>query len=243
MLLCIVRDFPEDARVLRYSVVNELQKSSSNIEFFGNRLVPEHQPEKLPLADSVGLGYLKVEGNSLLQVPEMIFNLSEFPKFSGPRWPTQTGDGKKITFQGSFGFQPNVDEIFLATDNGQSVTRVTKLGDNYSGVTIFSSAISPNGKWVLFNANLYYPHPLDRPAGVYVGLVDVGSKTVELLGNLQGPGNTPIAWSSDSRFAVTSLFPAGSNKGPGQLHLIDTETKSIKQITFDSGMKEVIGWR
>lgn len=215
----------------------------TNIGLFGKPLVADNQPEKVPLLDQpqVGLAHLKTEGDTVVQVPDLIFDLSNFAGFSELRFPSLTADGKNLAFVGRLNL--HTDQIFLTADNGRTVNRLTTFEDNYGGVTIFAAGISPNGKWIIFSANLYKRYHPNFPEGVTTGLLNTESKTVEFLTVQESRGN--FAWSPDGRYAAISLVPLGKDPQTtnGEIHLIDIANRQIKQLTSDGGMKEVIGWR
>ncbi len=53
-----------------------------------------------------------------------------------------------------------------------------------------------------------------------------------------------FVWSPDSKHVAAGLVPrGGSADDPKKLHVINVETKEIKQLIFDEGQQEAFDWR
>lgn len=215
---------------------------NADLDFSCQRILGISPPERFRFYDEskVGLMHVDLLGGRLDQVPDMTYNLSEFPNFSGAGCISQTSDGKKIVFEGYPDQNNDVDELFLAMNIGNVVTRLTNLSDNYSQTRIRALAISPNGRWIVLAVFLDAPRASDLNRGEYIALYDLDKNVLEFLSNQQIRGN--FVWSADSRYVSVSLVPV---KGVQieQVHVIDVGRRMIRQLTFGDGTKEVVAWR
>lgn len=203
----------------------------------------------MPLADQSGssLGRIGIEDNTIRVEPVITLNLASVPNLKGGDCQSWTAEGKEIVFTGSEGYTlfdtQIVENLYLATEQGQIITRLTDFGQEYSQAGISNFEISPDGRWILFLAGLAQPKESTLQTGVFLGLYDTAGRELTWLGQWHVQGK--IVWSPDNRSAAIVLLPG--NKLPyvneqWDVYVVDVEPKTMRKLTMDSEALEVFGW-
>lgn len=188
-------------------------------------------------------GHIEVQNDIVRVMMDVQVDPAQLPQGLGPPG-SATADGRLIAFSGRGGVNNN--DLFLASDYGRSVRQLTNFQTDYgvSGIG-WHLAVSPNGKWVIFELGLGLPRSPNLPTGGQDALVSTDGKVLKLLRESNGGIYGHFVWSADSRYVAVSVVPLGAdpNKSSGEIHLIDVETGEIKQLTSDGWSKEVFDWR
>lgn len=186
--------------------------------------------------DVVALGHLEVKGDAL----QLVTNVPIPPGDVGCDSWTPDGERAAISRRTAY----HAYDIFLVTDQGRQRRPLTEFWRTYEGgASIGTLSISPDGRWIIFQAHLYQPRFSELVAGNnLLMLLNADDGRLEFLGEHKLYGN--FVWSPNSRQVAASLSPRGADpdKG-GEVHLIDVATRQVTQLTFDGGFKEVFDWR
>jgi hypothetical protein len=186
--------------------------------------------------DVVALGHLEVNGNVL----QLVTNVPIPP--GDVFCDSWTPDGERAAIRRRTAY--HAEDIFLVTNQGRRRKQLTEFWRTYEGgASIGTLSISPDGRWIIFQAHLYQP----RVPGLVAGknlllLLNADDGRLEFLGEQKLYGH--FVWSPDSRQVAASLSPRGAapDKG-GEVHIIDVAMRKVTQLTFDGGFKEVFDWR
>lgn len=202
-------------------------------------------PEIIALSNNSqpALGHLElIKDGTIKIVSDFAIDLSEFPELIDADCLSWTPDGKTIAFQGTTVLLKHED-LFLASNQGRSVVRLTDFGKNFEQATFSTYAISPDGQWVVAIASLN-PRPVfGFPYARTLVLIKTNTKKVEFMGLSDISGPDRLVWSPDSRYVAITAPKVFDRMSDNQIYLIDVEKKEIRQLTNDSGQKEVFDWR
>jgi hypothetical protein len=187
-------------------------------------------------------GHIEIENDVVQVIMDVQVDPLQLPRGLGSPG-SATADGRIIVFHGRGGINNN--DVFVASDYGHSVRQLTSFRESYGVSGIGQLAISPNGKWVIFQGSLGLPHTPNLPTGGQIVLVSTDGKTLKFLREDKGGIYGRLVWSADSRYVAICVVPQGAdpNNSSGEIHLIDIETGEIKQLTSDGWSKEVFDWR
>lgn len=203
----------------------------------------------IPLADKSGssLGRIVIEDNTIKVEPVIPLNMASVPNLKGGDCQSWTAEGKEIVFTGSEGYTlfdtQIVENLYLATEQGQLITRLTDFGQEYSQAGISNFEISPDGRWILFLAGLAQPKEPTIQTGVFLGLYDTAARGLTWLGQWRGQGK--IVWSPDNRSAAIVLLPGDKMPYVNEqwdVYVVDVEAKMLRNLTMDGEAGEVFGW-
>ncbi|TAH52019.1 MAG: hypothetical protein EYC68_08555 [Chloroflexota bacterium] len=196
----------------------------------------------LSIANEFGsaLGHLEVKDKELGFVPDVWLNLSQIPDLRGGFCQSWTQHLEKIIFTGSL--DGRLADLYLATERGQRITRLTDFSRNYNQSWVGPFTISPDGNWALSIVHLAESKRRDHPTGSFLVLVDTRTGDLTDLGKFNSEGN--IAWSPEGRFAAVGLSAKDPVTDPEKwdLYILDIATKKLEQITFDGKASTVIDW-
>lgn len=183
---------------------------------------------------------------SIKSITDYTISVAHFPDVASPCCFSWARDGTKAVFQARDNLQPNIYDLFLASDKGQSVTRLTDFGKNYTYATVQTHAISPDGNWVALIARLGPPDLRNEPYRYDLALANIENRSVEILGQQRFycslSCSVSLIWSPDSRYVATTWTPTGVITEQ-EVFVIDVQSKEIRQLTFDGGLKKVFDWR
>lgn len=186
----------------------------------------------------LALGHPVVQDGVLEMIQDREINLSTVPERvnSCTSW---TDAQEKIAFLVGERF---VYDIYFTDDGGKSTKQLTRLGQDYDQAFVWTPALSPDGKWVIFRAELDRPRSHLVPIGTQIGLVKTDGSASDFLGEW-GVYQAPLYWSPDSRYVATIMVPQTGDKPPGEIYLINVEKKTTTQLTSDGRAKVVFDWR
>ncbi len=187
------------------------------------------------------LGRLQVRDDSLVEIPDVTINVPESIKWRfGRACLSWSADAQKVVILG-YAESDNLD-LFATTDGGHTISRLTDFAKSYGQASTQPFDISPDGKWVIFDVELYRPVNPDLFSGEQIALVSTNGGSPEFLMETRMLGY--FAWSPNSKYVAAGLVPRGSNPDyPAELHVINAATKEIKQLVFGEGQQEVFDWR
>lgn len=187
------------------------------------------------------LGRLQVRDGSLIEIPDVTINVPESIKWRfGRACLSWSADAQKIVILG-YGESDNLD-LFATTDGGRTVKRLTNFAENYEQTSTQPFDISPDGKWVIFDVEVYRPADPNLFSGEQIALVATNGGGPEFLMGTSLRGY--FAWSPSGKYVAAGLVPRGSKPDyPAELHVINVATKEIKQLIFGQGQQEVFDWR
>ncbi len=213
--------------------------SRSNYRVYIPRIPEESLVEEKVI---VFYGHIEVENDVVRVVMDEQVDPAQLPRGLGSPGSATT-DGRLIAFSGRGGVNNN--DVFLASNYGRTVQQLTNFQKNYGVSGIGKLAISPNGRWVIFQLVLGLPRSPNLPTGGQDALVSTDGKVLKFLRGNQGGIYGNFVWSADSRYVAAGLVPQGAdpNKASGEIHLIDVETGEVKQLTSDGWSKDVFDWR
>lgn len=185
------------------------------------------------------LGTWQVKGNTIAPVGKVAVEngLLDTTGLGCPSWSL---DGNQIVIAANSPSQHI--EMFFITDGGKTLTQLTHFGEMYQSSGFPEPlALSPDGHWVIAQVNLNIPTKNNIPEGQQIILVDTHSKQLYYLGEWYRNGN--FIWSPDSKKVAVSLFPKNAKpEDRPEIHVIDTTTMDVRQLTFDRSTKEVFDW-
>ncbi len=198
---------------------------------------------RVPIAnrDFAALGHLELDGSVLRAVPDIRLNFSQ-PLGAGigchQSW---TANGAQIVFDPSKG-DLKVMDLFVATQQGQTITRLTDWGKDYKQALLGPFAISPNGQWIVLNIHLA-PRQTDSQNHSEVGLLSADGKTLQLFDGFRTEYS--LVWSPDSRAVAMSLSrtDTGMSNMLTEIYVLDPESRQLKPLTSDGAFKKVFAWR
>jgi Tol biopolymer transport system component len=201
-------------------------------------------PERVALSDNSrpALGHLELKDGTIKIVTDSTIDLSEFPELIDADCLSWTPDGKRIVLQGTTVLLKRED-LFLASNQGRAVVRLTDFGKDFEQATFSTYAISPDGQWVVAIASLN-PRPVfGFPYAATLVLVKTDTKKVTFMGLPDILGPDRLVWSPDSRYVAITAPKVFDRMSDNQIYVIDIEKKEIRQLANDSGQKEVFDWR
>lgn len=184
------------------------------------------------------IGHPEVRDGELRIVRDREINLSTLDEVAGgcASW---TDAKEKIAFLVAGRL---IDDIYFTDDGGKTIKQLTHLGKDYDQASVRTPALSPDGKWVIFRAELDHPRSHLVPIGTQIGLVKTDGSASDFLGEW-GVYQAPLYWSPDSHFVATIMVPQQGETLPGEIYLIDVEKKKTMQLTSDGQAKVVFDWR
>jgi WD40 repeat protein len=186
----------------------------------------------------LALGHPVVQDGTLQMIQDREINLSTVPGRvnSCTSW---TDAKEKIAFLVG---ERLVYDLYFTDDGGKTTKQLTRLGHDYDQAFVWTPALSPDGNWVVFRAELGEAHSQQLPIGTQVGLVRTDNSSLVFLGEW-GVYQAPLFWSPDNRYVATIMVPQQGQNPPGEIYLIDVEKKTTIQLTSDGQSKIVFDWR
>jgi Tol biopolymer transport system component len=189
-----------------------------------------------------GLGHLEPKDGVIKIVTDFTIDLSIFPELIKADCLSWTPDGKKVALQGTTVMLKHED-LFLVSNQGKSVIRLTDFGRDFQEATFSTYAISPDAQWVVATGSLL-PRPVFGVSGAAtLALVKTDTKQVEFMGLPDISSPDRLLWSPDSQYVAITAPKVFDRMSDNQIYTIDVEKKEIKQLTYDGGQKEVFDWR
>jgi hypothetical protein len=187
-----------------------------------------------------GLGHFQVVGDTLVQILDVPIVTDQFPDwaFGCPVW---TPDGGTIVLRAVSGFAGTMSDLFTAQDRGQSVLRLTQFSPDYGLTEMGDVKVSPDGQWVALVIALEHPRSRGLPDATELALVPIGGGAPFLIA--EASGASFVAWSPDSRNVAINTYPQNDHSAPLQLHVVDVQTKTIRQLIANDQQQTVFDWR
>jgi hypothetical protein len=245
-LLIMSRDDPSDSATEQDAIYDLGTGKLKSITIPENRAACDwYWSSKMPTrvtiwAKTSGLGHLVVASDKLLQIVDIPVAESQLPNHWKIGCMSWTLDAKTIILVARD--EDWRQDLFLVSDSGRSVTRLTLFTQEYRTSELVPS-ISPDGEWVGLDICVDKgpsSAPLD---GCYVGLLGTDHGSFSVLLQTYAVGN--IVWSPDSRYFAAGLTARDNytDTAPKQLHIFDRNSQEIKQVIFDGLQQEVFDWR